>query len=305
LTHVNSKASLMKRFSNGKDVPMPFLSLWWLALTIPFLQAPERSGITITAQSGMKGNQSQRTTYIQPSRQRMEYRNSFGTRHGTEPAYGPRLARIVRCDLGQSFELNLDTQEYTSAPYPPKPLTPEEIKARGLDTRTQQSATPTIRVEIKATDTGERREIFGHTARHVITTTTQTPLAGSHSSPQESVTDGWYIDFDQRLSCDPKRPESSHGYIYSYLSAGNGKHPIEKPEFAAIGEQEMGFPMSSTMTSKSSPSLADGTVTTFETRVTQFEEGPLDPALFEIPPGFKHVDRIERNPPPSALGSHP
>jgi hypothetical protein len=35
---------------------------------------------------------------------------------------------------------------------------------------------------------------------------------------------------------------------------------------------------------------------TSEVRVIQLEEGPLDAALFEIPPGFKHVDRIERNP---------
>jgi hypothetical protein len=30
---------------------------------------------------------------------------------------------IVRCDLGQSFTLNLKTEEYSVAEYPPKPLT--------------------------------------------------------------------------------------------------------------------------------------------------------------------------------------
>ena len=67
----------------------------------------------------------------------------------------------------------------------------------------------------------------------------------------------------------------------------------------------MGFPLDLTQTSKSPPNLPDGTITRFETRVIQFEEGPLDPALFEIPPSFKPVDRIERNLPPAALGSHP
>jgi hypothetical protein len=276
---------------------MLFPSLFLLALPLPFLQSPDRSGTTITVQSSVRGNQAQRTTYIQPDRQRIEYRNSLGTRHGTEPVYGPHLAAIVRCDLGQSFELNLDTQEYTSTPYPPRSLTVDELKPMPI---IQEPATPTIRIETKTADTGERKEIFGRTARHVITTTTQTPLAGSHSSPQESVTDGWYIDFDQRLSCDPTRLRTSHGHTYGYLSAGNGKQRIEKPEFVDIGEPERGFPVSSTVTSKSPPNLADGTITTFETRVTHFEEGPLDPALFEIPPGFKHVDRIERNPPPAS-----
>lgn len=295
----------MKRFSDGKDSPMLFPSLLLLALAIPFLQSPDRSGTTITVQSSAGGNQAQTTTYNQPDRKRMEYRNSLGTRHGTEPVYGPRLAAIVRCDLGQSFELNLDTQEYTSTPYPPQPLTPEELKARGLGTRIQQSATPTIRVEIETTDTGERKEIFGRTARHIITTTTQTPLAGSHSAPQESVTDGWYIDFDQQLSCDPKRSGTRRGSIFGYLTVGNGKVPMEKPEFVTIGNREMGFPVDLTQTAKSPSNLPDGTVNRFETHVTQFEEGPLDPALFEIPPGFKHVDRIERDPSKSAWARKP
>jgi hypothetical protein len=306
LTRITLKASLMKQLPDGEDAPMLFSSLFLLALAIPFLQSSDRSGITITVQSVMNGNQAQRTTYIQPDRQRMEYRNSFGGgRHGIELTQGPRLASIVRCDLGRSFELNLDTQEYTSAPYPPKPLTPEEIKARGLDTRVQQSATPTVRVEIKTTDTGERKEMFGHTARHVVTTSTQTPLAGSHSSPQESVTDGWYIDFDQQLSCDPKRTGSGHGTMFGYVSVGTGKVPMEKPQFITIGNREMGYPLDLTQTSKTPSNLPDGTVARFETHVTQFEEGPLDPALFEIPPGFKHVDRIERNPPPSASPRKP
>jgi len=281
-------------------------SLWLLALAAPLLQTSEQPGIKMTMQSGRAGNLTERTTYIQADRERMEYRNAIGGRLGAELKYGPRLARIVRCDLGQSFELNLDTAEYTSAPYPPKALTPEEIKARGLDTPlTSRSASATIRVEIKTTDTGERKEIFGRTARHVITTTTQTPLPGSHSEPQESVDDGWYIDFEQRLSCDPKPSAGSHGYLVGYVSAGNGRQPMEKTEFVRIGEPETGFPLDLTLTSKSPSNLPDRTISNFETRVTQFEDGPLDPALFEIPPGFKLVDRIERNPPASVLAGKP
>ncbi len=80
---------------------------------------------------------------------------------------------------------------------------------------------------------------------------------------------------------------------------------MEKPEFVTIGEPETGFALYSLMTSKSAYPLRDGTKKQSdlknEMRVTEFEEGPLDPALFEIPPGFKHVDRIERNSSASAL----
>jgi hypothetical protein len=204
--------------------------------------------------------------------------------------------------MGQSFELNLDTSEYTSSAYPPKALTKEEIKARGLDTRsTGQSGNPTIRVERRTTDTGERKEIFGHVARHIITTTTQTPLAGSHAEAQESETDGWYIDFDQQLSCD--RPASAAGHGHVFVGVGTLKQPMEKLEFVRIGEPESGFAVSLSTTTKSRFTPPGGSNSTFETRVTQFEQGPLDPALFEIPPGFKQVDHIERNPPASALPS--
>jgi hypothetical protein len=289
-----------------------FPSIWLLLLSTPLLQASESAGIKMTIQFEGNGTSGQRTTYMQGDRDRTEYRNSFGRKQANgsiQPTYGPRLARITRCDLGESYELNLDTSEYTSAPYPPKPLTEEEMKARGLETLTTRlPENPTIRVEIKTTDTGERKEILGHTARHVITTRTQTPLEGSHAEPQESVTDGWYIDFDQQLSCTPKPPAGRHGYTYGHLG-GDGKQPMEKPEFVTIGEPETGFALNSLMTTKSAYTRPDGTKKQVdlknETRVTEFDEGPLDPALFEIPPGFKYVDRIERNSSASTLASKP
>ena len=280
---------------------MNFPSLWLLPLAIALLQGSDRPGIKMTIKAGYAGTSSDRTIYFQGDRQRTEYRNSFGRKQG-EQIYGPHLARIVRCDLGQSFELNLDTSEYTATPYPPKPLTKEEIKARGLETRLPtEPATPTIRIETRTTDTGERKEIFGRTARHVITTTTQTPLAGLDSEPQESVNDGWYIDLDLRLSCDPKPTEGGYGYIAASIGSARGNRPMEKPEFVTIGEREKGFAVDLTMTSKTPSSAPDTYTPKHRTRVTQLEEGALDPSLFEIPAGFRHVDRIERNPPPSAL----
>jgi hypothetical protein len=286
-----------------------FSSTWFLLLGTQLLQASENPGVKMTIQHGQGGLPTQQTIYLQADRKRMEFRNAIGQKNpdgSVQPTYGPRLVAITRCDLGQAFELNLDESEYTSAPYPPKPLTKEEIKARGLETpATYNSDKPTLRIEVTTTDTGERKEIFGHIARHVITTRKQIPLAGSHSEPQESVTDAWYIDFQsinlqQRLSCDRKPPEGKHAYTHSYLRAVGGNRPMDKPEFVTIGEPETGFALQSVTTSKSTYTLPDGarkqSDSRFEMQVTQFEEGPLDPTLFEIPSGFKHVDHIERNP---------
>jgi hypothetical protein len=297
---------------------MNFSSPWLLLLGIPLLQGSENRGIKMTIEFGSGGGSSQQTIYLQGDRKRTEYRNSYGQKKADgsqQPIYGPRIVSITRCDLGQMFELNLDASEYIVAPYPPKPLTKEEVARRGLQVpATYASDRPTLRIEVTTRDTGERKEIFGHTARHVITTRKQTPLEGSQSEPQESVTDGWYIDskdidLNQRLSCDRKLPEGKHGHTYGYLLAAGGNRPVDKPEFVTIGEPETGFALQSAMTSRGTYTPPGGSKkqsdSRFETQVTQFEEGPLDAALFEIPAGFKQVEHIERNPPPSALAREP
>lgn len=291
---------------------MTFSSACLILLGVPLLQASENTGIRMTIQHSGAGLSSQQTIYLQGDRKRMEFRNSEGRKNADgslQPIYGPRLVAITRCDLGQTFELNLDAREYTSAPYPPKPFTQEELKARGLDTPVAYASDkPTLRIEVTTTDTGERKEIFGHTARHVITTRKQIPLQGFASIPQESVTDGWYIDSNsgsidlrQQLPCDRKWPEGKQGHTLAYLHAAGGNRPsMDKPEFVTIGEPETGFVLQSIMTSKNTYTLPDGTRkqsdSKFEMHVTQLDKGPLDPALFEIPAGFKRVDHIERNP---------
>jgi hypothetical protein len=273
-------------------------SPWLLLLGVPLLPASENGGIRMTIEFGQTGNSSQQNIYLQADRKRMEFRNSAGR------TYGPRLVSITRCDLGQMFELNLEDSEYTSAPYPPKPLTKEEVEERGLQIpATYKSEKPTLRIEVSTKDTGERKELFGHIARQVITTRKQTPLGGSHSESQETVSDGWYIDLNQRLSCDPKWPEGKQGHAYLHA----GRQPKEKPEFVMIGEPETGFAVRSLMTGKITYTLQNGTRRQSdwksEVRVTELDEGFLDPALFEIPPGFKHVAHIERNPVTAASSS--
>ena len=281
---------------------MHSLPAWLLLLAVPMFQASGSNGIKMTIRLGHPGNWSEHSVYVAGDRKRMEFRNSEGGKKadGTlQLSYGPRLVAITRCDLGQRFELNLDASEYTSAPYPPRPLTEEQIEARGFEPPPITSDKPTLRLEVSTTDTGERKQMFGHIARHVITTRKQIPLEGSMTEPQESVTDAWYIDLNQRLSCDRNWPAGRTAHAYTTLTL-NGRYPREKVELIATGEPETGFALHSVMTSKITYPLPDGTRkptdSSNEVLVTQLEEGPLDPGLFEIPPGFRHVDHIERNP---------
>jgi hypothetical protein len=297
---------------------MNFLSACLLLFGVSLAQAADTPGIKMTIEYGSPRNGSRRTIYFQADRKRFEYQNSFGQRQAdgsARPIYGPRIVSITRCDLGQAFTLNLDTHEYTATPYPPKPFTKEEMEKRGLSSITYVSDKPTLRIETTTRDTGERKEIFGRMARHVITTRKQTPLEGSVSQGQESVTDGWYIDstvadsdidLSQRLSCDRKRPGKK---AHAYLHAGNGTRPMDRPEFVDIGDPETGFAVESVTTSTVTYTSSDGTKKQRELknemRVKEIEKVSLDPALFEIPEGFKPVDHIEHNPPQSAFPNPP
>lgn len=261
------------------------------------------SGLKLVIRHMNNSAANEQTLYLQQDRKRMEYRNSVGgdrRRWDGSPdvRYGPRLASITRCDLGRSFELNLDAQEFVTAPYPPATLTKAQTEALGfIPPQFASSAKPTLRIETTPVDTGERKPFFGHTARHVITTRKQIPLEGSRSKAQETVTDGWYIDLDTRVSCDYKSPSGKTGHIF--LAAAN--EPIEKMEFVDKGPQESGFAIESKITTKDT--IADGTkqgrpfVSRME--VIELAEGPLDPELFAVPPGFRQVEHIERNPAPS------
>ena len=132
------------------------------------------------------------------------------TLDSTARIYGPRIVTIVRPDLGQQFDLNLDASQYAQRPLysPPQklqPLTKEELQARGIKMPPPaEPAKPTFRIETVTKDTGERKEMFGYLARHVITTRREISLEGSRRAAQEMTTDGWYIDLEPQL--DPIGP---------------------------------------------------------------------------------------------------
>jgi hypothetical protein len=283
-----------------------FLSFFLLQASSGSVQTTSGTGIKMTVQIGFdtarsNKNESQYTSYIETDRKRMEYRSATGGAvHGdgtVDMRLGPPLASITRCDLGQTFDLNLEDREYVVLPYPPQRLTKIAIATRDLSVPQKiASAAPTVRVETTTVDTGERKELFSHLARHVITTWTETPLAGSHAEPQEMVTDGWYIDLDTSITCDVKWP-GGHG-SHAHLRSGPA---LEKYEFVDKGNAETGLAVERKTTSHSTLTTSDGTkmeaAYTSELKILDFTEGRLDPALFEIPPSFQKVDDINRNPP--------
>ena len=73
----------------------------------------------------LAGRLSEVTTYMTGDRRRTEMRSSVQRRDpdGSTETVDRTIVVIMRCDLGQSFTLNLETKEYTASVFRPVPLT--------------------------------------------------------------------------------------------------------------------------------------------------------------------------------------
>jgi len=284
-------------------------------------RADDTSGIKITT---IRRTTSRDTTedlssepdvfYVQGDWRRWERPRSYSGHlradGSSQRIYGPRTVTIVRPDLAKMFGLNLDASEYAESPWPPKkpqPLTKEQMKARGITMPPPAAlAKPTFQIQTTTKDTGERKEMFGYLARHVIVTRKEIPLQGSRRSPQEMVKDGWYVDLERRLyptiypqdlADGKKPPRGGHAYV-SALSS-RSQDPPEIPEFIDIGEPETGFAVQEIQTSQRSFTQRDGSTRKTEEKsetVVKLERGGYDTSLFEIPSRFKRVRYIDPNP---------
>lgn len=230
------------------------------------------------------------TTYISGRRTRSESRtfNMFPAWRGgpTVFSYGHRTAAIYQCDARRDIFLDLDSHEYTSIeideqgrPAGPRPMgTPMPLQPSGA----------TLTVNIEDIDTGERKVMFGYAARHIIRTERHVPGPGAISLAQESKRDGWYIDLDMPEGCPPRNRFAGAFVLVS--SSMDGR--IDKIEIHHTGVTEAGYPLEVTDSPFS------------KTEVTELRTAPLDPALFELPAGFKQVQQLKSQapgPPSSTL----
>jgi hypothetical protein len=287
--------------------PYPKAAAFLLALNFTLGSASAMPDLKFTVRrnydaSGVSGVDT--TTSLKPDRKRVEeqqrYRQQLWVGGPGVTLRPSRIATITRCDLGQIFQLNLDDREYASRPIP-KPLSEEEKKARAEELKAraaqgpqlQRPARPNLLIEITTTDTGERKQMFGYAARHVITTEKRTPLEGASSPPQEQATDGWYIDLDTSTSCDPPRQPGA----FATLSGGrNGK--IDYPTVKFVGQRETGFALATSR--RDTLFLGDGSrregAAVNAMQVIDLSSAPMSSELFDVPPRFHEVREIRRRP---------
>jgi hypothetical protein len=214
------------------------------------------------------------TIYAQSSRTRIE--SAF--RH---------MVIIQRCDIHVMYVLNPTKREYTESLLP----SPEQQSKAAEDAEQKRADNqPNLSIETRTVNTGETKAAFGHTARHYITTTKQTPSPELGQQPSETVVDAWYLDFPDVRTCQPVSLRS-RGLIGDPTT-------IEKvrPELRYSGPEPQGLVFSEKRTSHSVHVLATGEKRDLERtssyEIVEMSEVPIDPALFEVPPGFTKVEKI-------------
>ena len=151
---------------------------------------------TSVGSTGGAAQNSESTTMIKGPRERSEQHMG--------PGYD--LVTITQCDLKRILQISDSAKKYT--------ITPMESgnSSSPATTNPMPSAGPTrqggvVTYNTSTIDTGERKEMFGFTARHVKTSTViqSSPEACSQVNQKMEV-DGWYIDLNVGFECQQNKP---------------------------------------------------------------------------------------------------
>ena len=238
----------------------------------------------------------ERTEYAQGESRRSDVQAFVGISPADPGLPRPHMALISHCETGKGYEVDLDSHEYVEGKLPHY-LSEEEYRKRAEEAKKKvaekPTLPPTLRLEGNTVDTGETRTIFGHTARHLITTYKEIPLEeGVQKEAQERIEDGWYLDMPEpATSCVPGYMLRGHNMVFTTLRSPGTKENDIRIEAHHTGPVVEGMAVKLTITTKRK---IDGKETDsfYEREVVELSEEPLDPALFEVPPGFKKVSRL-------------
>ncbi len=228
------------------------------------------------------------TTYVQGNRTRVEAANSTDAadRSGSPQngPFDPAGVTIFQCDQQRAFRLNTAAHEYVSYALTDHPY-PERTAIRKLE-----PSGPAFEIDTDTVDTGERRDFFGYSARHLITT--QTVHRGSlPSSGWEKTVDGWYIDLKASYSCH----EGFGNFGDGFLTVPGPRAAMRNNNilYRHTGVNDVGFPVDLTVRSRYVRGDGREFVEQERIEVIEFSTAPLDPSLFEVPEGFTRVDRLK------------
>jgi hypothetical protein len=249
-------------------------------------RGPAAGDLTIKYRTTMAGHIMESTSMIKGARERSESRSS----------YGGDSVNIIQCDLKRSIQLNDKIQKYLITPMQTQTETSADKREPEALTNSPAPARRggVVTYTTTATDTGERKEMFGFTARHVKTSINiESSPEACNPIKQRMETDGWYIDLSAGLDCDLDRSQRT-----AYRPAPGGCR--DETRFRRLGVAKTGYPLVETTTMYG----PDGSVTFTSTKeVVELSRELLQASLFEIPAGYTEAQSSEEFYGTPAIGS--
>jgi len=212
------------------------------------------------------GNSSESILYIKGPRMRSEMAGGMG------------YTSIQQCDLKRTLTLNDKAKTYLISSMDGS--SPATVSDGGASSAAVQPSTQprggVVNVTNTITDTGERKQMFGFTARHIKTSIEMKASPEACAKDQKMETDGWYIDFQYAYECTTQTQK--------YQAMPVQPQPGCKDEIRSrtVGTAKLGFPVLVTTTIYQ----PNGGSTTMTQEVLELSREPLSAALFEVPEGY-------------------
>jgi hypothetical protein len=187
------------------------------------------------------------------------------------------MTTITECDLKRTIQINDRARKYTITP---------------MDSGESDAASPAgppssagpsrrggvVTMTLNTVDTGERRDMFGFTARHLKQTMmTESETGACNPNNMKVERDGWYINLEYGLNCGSDRPPQAP----SRMPTGGCRDTYR---YKRSGVTNLGYPLIET-TRMYGP---DGQSVTFTMtkEVIELSRQSLDAALFDVPAGY-------------------
>ena len=213
------------------------------------------------------GQTYENTSYIKGKRQRSEN-------------MGGQMVTVTQCDLRRNITIMPSTRTYMINSYDQASTSTAANTTTPTTTSQPTKKGGVVTSTVTTRDTGERKQMFGYTARHIITTMVMDSSPDAcNTTKMKMETDGWYIDAAFALDCDlgsnytPPRTHASGGCQDRYQTK-------------TIGTAKKGYPVYEKMT-MFGPDGRESFSTINE--VVEFSQATLDPSLFDVPEGYREV----------------
>ncbi|MFT3744750.1 MAG: hypothetical protein QM785_10730 [Pyrinomonadaceae bacterium] len=235
------------------------------ATVILSLSATAFADVKIKTKQTMSGQTSENTTFIKGKRTRTEM-------------MGGVMVTITQCDIGRDLQLNPAMKTYLVNTYedgtPVKQAEPTTTKS----TEVTKGGTMFVTTTIK--DTGERKQMFGFTARHIVQTIeTETSPDACNPSKSKMEMDMWVIDSEFASGC------STTNQYRQYKNTKSGGCQ-DKVVPKTIGSAKSGYPLYTKMTSFDANGKESFSTVS---EVVELSKATLDQALFEAPSDYREV----------------